>query len=436
MGLTNEELSEDSRSTSTFILEKEEELRFEVESNSTDVHLELIDGTAEIFGSPIVKEKAYIFQSQASVAVYSFNGATVTLSGNEKCVGDAYVSKDTPNILAVNIHGVLENMRDQAAKEGKRGPCVMVVGSLEVGKTVLCRQLINWAVRSGRAPTLIDLDVSNNSIAIPGTICALTTRKFASPVNGWDRSEQIVYHYGHTTLQTNPDLYNTLVLRLSDVWDTKCSLDQEFASSGCVIDTSAGVKGENYEAILNICKEYGPNVVVCVNNEMVYNKLRKALTEDVELIKFPRSTGVQEKSRQARMDSRYNSIHKYFYGSKDENPLFPHTVYLNFDDIMLYRIGIDDIPESCLPSNYEEKEDKATSVMLIEPTKDIVNCLLSVSLMEDEDECLSETNIGLFLVVQDVDVSKRVMKVMSPITEDNFPSKYLLVSNVRFVEKS
>ena len=50
------------------------------------------------------------------------------------------------------------------------------------------RQLINWAVRSGRAPTLIDLDVSNNSIAIPGTICALTTRKFASPVNGWDSS--------------------------------------------------------------------------------------------------------------------------------------------------------------------------------------------------------------------------------------------------------
>ena len=37
--------------------------------------------------------RAYIFHSQASVAVYSFNGATVTLSGNEKCVGDAYVSK-------------------------------------------------------------------------------------------------------------------------------------------------------------------------------------------------------------------------------------------------------------------------------------------------------------------------------------------------------
>jgi len=436
MGVTNEELSEGSLVTNTFVLEKEEELRFEVESNSTDVHLQLVEGSAEIFGAPIVENKPYIFRSQAFVAVYTFNGATVTLSGNEKCVGDAYVSKDTPNILAVNIHGVLENMRNKAARGGIRGPCVMVVGSLEVGKSVLCRQLINWAVRENREPTLIDLDVSNNSISIPGTVCALTTRKFASPVDGWDTSDQIVYHYGYTTLQTNPELYNTLLTRLSDVWETKCNLNEDVASAGCVIDTCAGVKGENYESILHICKEYSPNVVVCVNNEMVFNKLRKALTDDVELIKYPRSTGVQEKSRQVRMESRYASIYKYFYGSKDDNPLFPHTVYLNFDDILLHRIGIDDIPESCLPSNYEEKEDKATSVMLIEPTKDIVNCLLSVSLIEDEDECLNETNIGLFLVVQDVDINKKVMKVLSPITEDNFPSKYLIVSNVRFVEKS
>ena len=46
--------------------------------------------------------RAYIFQSQASVAVYSFNGATVTLSGNEKCVGDAYVSK-VSNQIGVDI---------------------------------------------------------------------------------------------------------------------------------------------------------------------------------------------------------------------------------------------------------------------------------------------------------------------------------------------
>ena len=59
-------------------------------------------------------------------------------------------------------------------------------------------------------------------------------------------------------------------------------------------------------------------------------------------------------------------------------------------------------------TDYEENEDKATSVVLVEPTKDILNCLLSVSLKQDEDECLTETNIGLFLVVQDVDVNKKV----------------------------
>ena len=59
-------------------------------------------------------------------------------------------------------------------------------------------------------------------------------------------------------------------------------------------------------------------------------------------------------------------------------------------------------------TDYKEKEDKEISVMLIEPTKDIVNCLLSVSRKQYKFECLRETNIGLFLVVQDVDVNKKV----------------------------
>ena len=59
-------------------------------------------------------------------------------------------------------------------------------------------------------------------------------------------------------------------------------------------------------------------------------------------------------------------------------------------------------------TDYEEKEDKATSITLIVPTKNIINCLLSVSLIDEEDESLIETTIGLFLVVQDVDVNKKV----------------------------
>lgn len=46
----------------------------------------------------------------------------------------------------------------------------MVAGLADVGKSTLCRMLANWAARLGRTPILVDLDVGQNQISIPGTI--------------------------------------------------------------------------------------------------------------------------------------------------------------------------------------------------------------------------------------------------------------------------
>jgi ATPase subunit of ABC transporter with duplicated ATPase domains len=43
--------------------------------------------------------------------------------------------------------------------EETRGPRVLVVGPTDVGKSTLCRLLVNYAVRSGHTPLLVDLDV-------------------------------------------------------------------------------------------------------------------------------------------------------------------------------------------------------------------------------------------------------------------------------------
>jgi polynucleotide 5'-kinase involved in rRNA processing len=46
----------------------------------------------------------------------------------------------------------------------------MVTGLPDVGKSTLSRMLVNWAARLGRTPILVDLDVGQNQISIPGTI--------------------------------------------------------------------------------------------------------------------------------------------------------------------------------------------------------------------------------------------------------------------------
>lgn len=49
----------------------------------------------------------------------------------------------------------------------------MVVGPTDVGKSTLCRILLNYSVRMnalGRRPIFVDLDPDQGQISVPGTI--------------------------------------------------------------------------------------------------------------------------------------------------------------------------------------------------------------------------------------------------------------------------
>ncbi len=67
----------DGAKVEEFRIEEDQELRFEVASTS-EVIVELLDGTAEIFGTELVRHKRYTFAPGARVAVYTWHGAKVT----------------------------------------------------------------------------------------------------------------------------------------------------------------------------------------------------------------------------------------------------------------------------------------------------------------------------------------------------------------------
>lgn len=94
-------------------------------------------------------------------------------------------------LLYLNTHCALEQMRKQAEEDNERGPrvCltteetlesfrsmkvdilrpvldnqVMVVGPTDVGKSTVCRLLLSYAVRVGRRPTLVELDVGQSGV--------------------------------------------------------------------------------------------------------------------------------------------------------------------------------------------------------------------------------------------------------------------------------
>ena len=82
-----------SASTGTrFDLEKETELRFEVEAGER-VQLELLSGLAEIFGSELNRNKKYSFGPGSKIAVFTWQGCSVSLSGKTEVWYEFTVTK-------------------------------------------------------------------------------------------------------------------------------------------------------------------------------------------------------------------------------------------------------------------------------------------------------------------------------------------------------
>ena len=47
---------------------------------------------------------------------------------------------------------------------------ILIAGPTDVGKSTLAKILVNYAARSENSPILVDLDVGQSCISIPGTL--------------------------------------------------------------------------------------------------------------------------------------------------------------------------------------------------------------------------------------------------------------------------
>jgi len=105
-------VAEDATPVQDFKLGPDEELRFEVDANDDQfvnatvchflvvdndffaltllltifVLVQLVDGTAEIFGTEMVKGKPYQFGPGAKLAIFTYHGCSVQLQGMESYV--------------------------------------------------------------------------------------------------------------------------------------------------------------------------------------------------------------------------------------------------------------------------------------------------------------------------------------------------------------
>ncbi|EDN03000.1 conserved hypothetical protein [Histoplasma mississippiense (nom. inval.)] len=186
--------------------------------------LQLLAGTAELFGTELAASQTYTF-SGTKAAIYTWHGCTLEVSaGDPISIGGLgsvppppgsgsggcqveYVAEETPMAEYVNIHGALETMREEAKASGREGPRVLILGAEDAGKTSLAKILTGYATKRGRQPVVVNLDPSEGMLSVPGSLTATAFQSMIDVEEGWGSSPMsgpspipvklpLVYFYG------------------------------------------------------------------------------------------------------------------------------------------------------------------------------------------------------------------------------------------------
>lgn len=209
----------------TVELARECEYRAEV-SAAAELRIRLKSGSAELFGVELAIDCEYAFRDR-KLAIFTWYGCTLEVSGAPEV---AYTSDETPMSSYLNAHAQLQRRRELAAAKRGAGPRVLVCGPVDSGKSTLAQLLTNYALRLGEKPTLVDLDVGQGCLSVPGTLAASPLdMNCISVEETFILTNPLAYFYGHASPSENAPLFRLQVEQLAAAIKRRMANDEQGA---------------------------------------------------------------------------------------------------------------------------------------------------------------------------------------------------------------
>ena len=335
-------------------LAAEEELRLEVPfQKQLTCTLTLQKGSCELFGLELPLQQPIVcVDGGLHLPLFTWHGCVVDVDCEQNDM--IYTSDETEaNVSWVNTHAQLEALRETPV-----GPRVLVVGPPASGKTSLVKVLTAYATKVGRTPVLVDLDVADNSLSVPGTLVACPMHREALDLQAWattgvpaGTTSPLALWHGDTNIQ--PDLFRAQVTSLGQKIQQRLKTDEWALSSGILVNTST----EDVDLIQHIVQALDISVLLVLAHDRLYSTLKKKVPNIPKLIKLPRSGGVVTPDAAHVRHGRTRSLHKYFYGDMvlptngDHRvpQLTPFLLQLSFSELTLYEYSSMTLSKSLLP---------------------------------------------------------------------------------------
>ena len=425
----------------TKVIKQESELRCEI-SETEVITVKLTSGSAEIFGIEMALNKEYVFQDE-NIAIFTWYGCTVDVSGNYS-PDKVYESDKTPMVAYVNTHAQLQAKRDVALANLDLGPCVLVVGPPDHGKSTASRIIAAYAARLDRLPIYVDFDIGLGSVNVPGSMCAVPLEKSSMNIeDGFSAFMPLVYFHGHDSPQGNIELFKRLSAQLASKVFERLNKDNEAKASGIIINTTGWVDGKGNELLSHYIDVFKVDVVLVMNSDKLYSSLHSSLSSSskkITVVNLASSGGIVRRDGDARRKLRKSKIKEYFYGtSKLRSVVFsPSRQDLRISALKLYKAGGVQLSEGMRLVGDDSSADM-TALVKVVATADMVHTVVAVLHHTAADSETAEPislltgNVAGYLWIVQVDMDQDLLTVLSPCP-GQLPSKNLLLSSIKWIE--
>jgi polyribonucleotide 5'-hydroxyl-kinase len=431
-----------------------------------------LTGTAELFGTELVVGNTYTF-SATKAAIYTWNGCSFEVTGDS--MQSEYTAEETPLTEYLNLHFALEDLRDQAKATGRQGPRVLILGPENAGKTSLAKTLTAYAIRSGRSPVVLNLDVKEGLMSIPGTLSATVFKSLIDIEEGWGTAPMsgpngaipvklpLVYFYGSSQIEDKDGkIYKAQVNRLALATSGRIAQDADAREGGLIIDTPGSLTnikaGTNsgYDIVQDVVSEFAVSAIVCLGSERLYSDMVKkfdgqptsgrsslqSASETISVIKLAKSGGCVDRDQAFMTAFRAAQIRTYFYGNprlSNGVALQPRHQQVDFSTLTVYRrlgttpesstMTAADDEDSFLPGGADDTDDAAPSTSKVPlPTSQIFERMTApvpamrssvLAIMncdaEAEQEVIRDSSLMGFLYVTDTDEVRGRISLLSPV---------------------
>ena len=374
----------------------------------------------------------------------------------------------------INAHFALDHMREKAKAGMGPAPRLLILGPEDAGKTTLAKTLTGYALRSERSPIVINLDVREGLMSIPGTLTATTFKTLIDVEEGWGTAPMsgpngsipvklpLVYYYGHEDpAHKEGKSYRSQLSRLALAVSGRESQDADARYSGIIVDTPGSLSSTkagpvNTEILNHIVSEFSINCIACLGSERLYADIAKRFDgqpvsgntattyppPNIAVITLTKSGGCVDRDPAYMAALRASQMRTYFYGNPQLTngvPLHPRQQQVDFSNLTVWqRIGsfadgalassaaVD--PDEFLPGDFAPEPTSATqsSVPLppgqlferiTTPQPAMRSCVLALLHAQPDaaQEALRDAEVYGFVYVTDVDEARGKISLLSPM---------------------